>query len=45
MSAPRGAALERKVGEGGHQYDRGVGNDRLEHVLVPAGGDAKDEAR
>ena len=38
------AALERKVGERGHQDDRGVRHDRLEDVLVPAGGDAKEEA-
>ena len=43
MSAPFGAALERKVGERGHQDDRGVRHDRLEDVLVPAGGDAKEE--
>ena len=42
--APLSAALERKVGERGHQHDRGVRNDRLEDVLVPAGGDAKEEA-
>ena len=41
--APLSAALERKVGERGHQHDRGVGHDRLEDVLVPAGGDAKEE--
>ena len=44
-SAPLSAALERKVGERGHQHDRGVGHDCLEDVLVPAGDDAKDEAR
>ena len=44
MSAPFGAALERKVGERGHQHDRGVRHDRLEDVLVPAGDDAKEEA-
>ena len=44
MSAPFGAALERKVGERGHQDDRGVSHDRLEDVLVPAGDDAKEEA-
>ena len=41
--APLGAALERKVGERGHQDDRGVRHDRLEDVLVPAGGDSKEE--
>ena len=41
--ATSGAALERKVGERGHQHDRGVGRDRLEDVLVPAGDDAKEE--
>ena len=44
MSAPFGAALERKVGERGHQHDGGVRHDRLEDVLVPAGYDAKEEA-
>ena len=43
-SAPLSAALERKVGERRHQHDRGVGHDCLEDVLVPAGGDAKEEA-
>ena len=43
-SAPLGAALECKVGERGHQYHGGVRNDRLEHVLVPAGGESKEEA-
>ena len=42
-SAPLSAALERKVGERGHQHDRGMGHDHLEDVLVPAGGDAKEE--
>ena len=43
-SAPLGAALERKVGERGHQDHGGVRHDGAEHVLVPAGGDAKEEA-
>ena len=43
-SAPLCAALERKVGERGHQHDGGVRHDRLEDVLVPAGYDAKEEA-
>ena len=42
-SAPLSATLERKVGERGHQHDRGVRHYRLEDVLVPAGGDAKEE--
>ena len=41
---PLGAALERKVGERGHQDHGGVRDDRLQDVLVPAGGDAKEEA-
>ena len=44
-SAPCAAAIERKVSECGHQHDGGVGHDRLEDVLVPAGDDSKDEAR
>ena len=43
-SAPLSAALERKVGERGHQHDGGMRNDRIEDVLVPAGDDAKEEA-
>ena len=43
-SVPLPAALERKVGERGHQHDGGVRDDRLEDVLVPAGDDAKEEA-
>ena len=43
-SAPFVAALERKVGERGHQDHGGVRDDRLEDVLVPAGGEAKKEA-
>ena len=43
LFATFGAALESKVGERGHQHDRGVRHDRLEDVLVPAGGDAKEK--
>ena len=33
------------MGEGGHEDDGGVGEDGLEDAAVPAGGEAKQQAR
>ena len=33
------------MGEGGHEEDGGVGDEGLEDAMVPAGDEAKNEAR
>ena len=33
------------MGEGGHEEDGGVGEEGLEDAAVPAGGEAKQQAR